>query len=84
MIKFFVVLSSAFDEGMQQETVIDQQMPDHQLARHTPTRSKSPAHHSHRSLAPPTELETVTEDPMEGSSRAIYGRVTRSLSPAIN
>ena len=51
------------------------------LANDTPTLAVSPAAKVQESSAPPTPLVTVAEDPMEGPSREIYGRVTKAPLP---
>lgn len=51
------------------------------MANDTPTLAVSTATKVQESSAPPTPLVTVAEDPMEGPSREIYGRVTKAPLP---
>lgn len=77
------ILTLAFEELSHQSPAIDKQTSGQQLQLRTPTYSLS----LHESSAPSVPVPiaspqvTVAEDHVEGSSRAIYGRVASASIP---
>lgn len=85
MFGFYLHYFLAFEDATDQSTVIDEQRSGLlTLQSDTPTLLMSPAAHVQESSAPPTSLVTVAEDPMEGPSRELYGRVTKAPLPQDN